>query len=232
MSYSLPSGLTFGTIQISRESTMPLIRGSVAYLRGQLADQVQRHLDRQVLARVLAGGEQHLGLALVDADVVGDLDRPQLAALVAGADRRARGDRPGARRSSRRSAARVSASLWKPASAAGKSAAAGAAPRRGRRRPRRRRGRVSVAGHFEVVDGGFDEASGARRRRLRPGSGRSGRRTRSGRRSPRPRRRCGCSPRRAAGRPASSSRRRRSRAGSPPRSALEPWARYQLKASA
>ena len=32
MSYSLPSGLTFGMIQISRESTMPLIRGSVAYL--------------------------------------------------------------------------------------------------------------------------------------------------------------------------------------------------------
>ncbi len=31
MSYSLPSGLTFGTIQISRESTIPLMRASVAY---------------------------------------------------------------------------------------------------------------------------------------------------------------------------------------------------------
>ena len=99
MSYSLPSGLTLGMIQISRESTMPLIRGSVRVLAGQLVDQVERHLDREVLARVLAGAEQHLGLALVDADVVGDLDRPQLAALVAGADRgardqvRVRGDR-------------------------------------------------------------------------------------------------------------------------------------------
>ena len=38
MSHSTPSGLTIGTTQISRESTMPLIRASVAYFVRQLVD--------------------------------------------------------------------------------------------------------------------------------------------------------------------------------------------------
>jgi hypothetical protein len=42
---------------------------------------------------VLVGREQHLGLALVGADVVGDLDRPDLAALIRGAEADARRDR-------------------------------------------------------------------------------------------------------------------------------------------
>ena len=59
---------------VSRLLTRLVIRVSVAVLGGELAQQVQRHLDREVLARVLAGGEQDLGLGLVGGDVVGDLD--------------------------------------------------------------------------------------------------------------------------------------------------------------
>ena len=44
--------------------------------------EVERHLDREVLAGVLAGGEQDLGLGLVGGDVVGDLDRRQITPLV------------------------------------------------------------------------------------------------------------------------------------------------------
>jgi hypothetical protein len=45
-----------------------------------------RHLLGQVLTRVLVGGEQDLRLVLVGRDVVGDLDRDQVAALVRLAD--------------------------------------------------------------------------------------------------------------------------------------------------
>ena len=65
MSYSPPSGLRSGTIQISRLLTMLVTRESVPYLGAQLAQQVERHLDGEVLAGVLVVGEQHLGLGLV-----------------------------------------------------------------------------------------------------------------------------------------------------------------------
>jgi uncharacterized protein (UPF0218 family) len=74
--------LTIGTIQISRESTMFRIRASPGVVRRQLAQQVERHLDREVLARVLVGGEHHLRLGLVGRDVVGHLERIDRAALV------------------------------------------------------------------------------------------------------------------------------------------------------
>ena len=45
-----------------------------------------RHLGAEVLARVVEAVEQDLRLALVGADVVADLGRPELAALVALAD--------------------------------------------------------------------------------------------------------------------------------------------------
>jgi hypothetical protein len=58
----------------------------------ELVEQVERLFDRDVLARVLAGDEQHLGLELVDHHVVGDLHRPQLPALRRAADREAAHD--------------------------------------------------------------------------------------------------------------------------------------------
>ena len=53
---------------------------------------LQRHLDAHVLVGVVAAVVQDLGLGLVRPDVVRDLHRPQLAALVALADAEARRD--------------------------------------------------------------------------------------------------------------------------------------------
>ena len=53
MSYSAPSGLTIGTIQISREFDHVGDPRVGAVLRRTVVEQVERHLDRQVLARVL-----------------------------------------------------------------------------------------------------------------------------------------------------------------------------------
>ncbi len=65
MSYSLPSGLTFGMIQISREFTMFGDPRVAPVGVGEQVQQVDGHLDGQVLAGVLAVGEEHLGLGLV-----------------------------------------------------------------------------------------------------------------------------------------------------------------------
>ena len=65
MSYSPPSGLTSGTIQISRLFTMFCDPRVGAVVVAELAQQVQRHLDGEVLAGVLVVGEQDLGLGLV-----------------------------------------------------------------------------------------------------------------------------------------------------------------------
>ena len=59
--------------------------GAVAV--GQPAKDRQGLLYREVLAGVVEAVEQDLGLGLVGGDVVGDLDRPDLAALVTLADR-------------------------------------------------------------------------------------------------------------------------------------------------
>ena len=56
-------------------------------------EDVQRHLGRHVLVGVVGAVEHDLGLVLVGRDVVRDLDRPDVAALVALADREARHDR-------------------------------------------------------------------------------------------------------------------------------------------
>ncbi len=53
---------------------------------GQDADEVQVHLGRRALARVSKAVEENLRLVLVELDVVADLQRPDLAALVAAAD--------------------------------------------------------------------------------------------------------------------------------------------------
>ena len=53
----------------------------------QPAQDRERLLDRQVLAGVVQPVEQHLGLVLVVGHVVGDLGRPDVAVLVALADR-------------------------------------------------------------------------------------------------------------------------------------------------
>ena len=65
--------------------------GAVAV--GEQVEQVDRHLDGQVLTGVLLGVEQDLGLVLVGADVVGDLHRHQVAALVRRTDADLAGDR-------------------------------------------------------------------------------------------------------------------------------------------
>ena len=66
-SYSKPSGLTAKMIQISRLFTMFVIWASVPVVVGEQVEQVERLLDRQVLAGVMEGVEQDLGLALVRA---------------------------------------------------------------------------------------------------------------------------------------------------------------------
>ena len=65
--------------------------GAVAV--GEEVEQVDRHLDGQVLTGVLLGVEQDLRLVLVGADVVGDLHRHQVAALVRRTDADLAGDR-------------------------------------------------------------------------------------------------------------------------------------------
>ena len=65
MSYSPPSGFMSGTIQNSRLLTRLVIRESDAVAVDQLVQDVERHLDGQVLAGVLVGVEQDLGLVLV-----------------------------------------------------------------------------------------------------------------------------------------------------------------------
>ena len=73
----------------------PLVR---AVAVGQPAQDREALLDRQVLAGVVEAVEEDLGLGLVGLDVVGDLRGPDLAALVALADREAPGRWPGGRR--------------------------------------------------------------------------------------------------------------------------------------
>ena len=92
MSYSAPSGFTEKTIQTSRlfdDPGDPRV-GPVAV--DEPVEDPQRHLDAHVLVGVGPAVEQDLGLVLVDAHVVRDLDRPQLATLVALADREALDD--------------------------------------------------------------------------------------------------------------------------------------------
>ena len=60
--------------------------GIDAVVVGQEMEQVQRLLDRQVLAGVVQCVEEDLGLALIDGHVVADLRRPDIATLVALAD--------------------------------------------------------------------------------------------------------------------------------------------------
>ena len=60
---------------------------SDAVVVGQQVEQVERLLDGHVLAGVVEGVEQDLGLGLVDRDVVADLGRPDRPALVARPDR-------------------------------------------------------------------------------------------------------------------------------------------------
>ncbi len=55
-------------------------------LVAEFVQQVERHLDGEVLAGVLVGGEEHLGFVLVGTDVVADLDGDDRPALVGGAD--------------------------------------------------------------------------------------------------------------------------------------------------
>ena len=102
MSNSAPSGLTRKTIQTSRVSTMRGDPRIVAVAVDEPVEDVERHLDAHVLVGVVAAVEHDLGLGLVDADVVGDLDRPEVAALVALADREAGHDRRDGRRPRRR----------------------------------------------------------------------------------------------------------------------------------
>ena len=89
MSNSLPSGLTTKTIQISRESDDGRDPRVVAVAIDEPVHDRERHLGGHVLVGVVPAVEHDLGLGLVDADVVGDLDRPDVAALVALADREA-----------------------------------------------------------------------------------------------------------------------------------------------
>ena len=93
MSYSAPSGLTTKTIQISRVFTIERDARVDAVAVDQPVEDVQRHLGRHVLVGVVSAVEHDLGFGLVDRDVVGDLDRPDVAALVALADREAGDDR-------------------------------------------------------------------------------------------------------------------------------------------
>ena len=92
MSYSAPSGLTRKTIQISRVLTMLVIRGVGSVAVDEPVEDVQRHLDAHVLVGVGATVEQDLGLRFVHVHMVRDLGGPQLAALVALADRKDRHD--------------------------------------------------------------------------------------------------------------------------------------------
>ena len=59
----------------------------VPYSRGERLQQVEGLLQAQALAGVVEGVDQDLGLVLVDGDVVGNLGDPDVAALVALADR-------------------------------------------------------------------------------------------------------------------------------------------------
>ena len=86
MSNWAPSGFISNTIQISREFTMSVIRALRSVVVGEPVEDVQGHLEAHVLVGVVDAVEQDLGLVLVDADVVADLGRPQLPALVALAD--------------------------------------------------------------------------------------------------------------------------------------------------
>ena len=65
---------------------------------GQPVEDVQGHLEAHVLVGVVEAVEQDLGLVLVGPDVVADLGRPQLAALVRSCRSRTGGRCPGARR--------------------------------------------------------------------------------------------------------------------------------------
>ena len=86
-SYSAPSGLTdeddpdLARVDDVRDPGV----GAVAV--GQPAQDRERLLEREVLAGVVEPVEQDLGLGLVGRDVVGDLGDPDVAALVALADR-------------------------------------------------------------------------------------------------------------------------------------------------
>ena len=54
---------------------------------------MEGHLGRHVLVGVVSAVEHDFGFGLVDCDVVGDLDRPDIAALIRLADREAGDDR-------------------------------------------------------------------------------------------------------------------------------------------
>ena len=105
-----------GAVRVHREDDPDLARvddvrdpGVLAVAVGEPVEDVQGHLEAHVLVGVVEAVEQDLGLVLVDVDVVADLRRPQLAALVALADREqvddvgvGRGDRRGPPPPSRR----------------------------------------------------------------------------------------------------------------------------------
>ena len=84
MSYSPPSGLMFGSTQISRVFTRLVSAGSSAVALGEEADDLQRHFHRQMLAGVVQGNEKHRGLGrVIHIRLVADLDgqdRPSLQA--------------------------------------------------------------------------------------------------------------------------------------------------------
>ncbi len=83
-SYSPPSGFSAKTIQISRpfdEARDGRVRAVV--IRQQVQG-VERLFDGHVLAGMVEGVEQDLGLSLVHRDVVADLRRPDGPAQVAG----------------------------------------------------------------------------------------------------------------------------------------------------
>jgi hypothetical protein len=72
-------------VDLAAVDQRPDLRVGVVFA-GQLVEQVEAHLDGEVLAGVLAALEEHLGFGLVGRDVVADLGSPQLAALVGAPD--------------------------------------------------------------------------------------------------------------------------------------------------
>ncbi len=85
--------MTTNTIQISRRVDDRRDARVDAVAVHEPVEDVQRHLGRHVLVGVVGAVEHDLGLRLVGRDVVGDLDRPDVATLVALADREERHDR-------------------------------------------------------------------------------------------------------------------------------------------
>ena len=78
---SNPSGFMEGISQISVSLTRPVRVASDAVAVQQLAGEVDHHLPADRLVAVHVGDVAELGLVLLGADVVGDLEDPQVAVL-------------------------------------------------------------------------------------------------------------------------------------------------------